>query len=118
MDEEADDGASSESSEGMRPTTNGGHDYENVAFKDEWAVQHEWRDWDVRAEMLDARLASLGMRCRTGVYHSNGASPATDATGETPNESGYSSKLSKGPSPDIVDGMGNENLQISILHFT
>ncbi|CAB3360479.1 Hypothetical predicted protein [Cloeon dipterum] len=111
-EEEADDdGASSESSEELVETAAGlsmgpegkkGHDYENVAFKE----PHEWRDWDERAEMLDARLASLGMRCRTGVYHSNGASPATDTTGETPNESGYSSKLSKGPSPDIVDGTG------------
>jgi hypothetical protein len=65
-----------------------------------------WSREDHRSETHDARLlvASLGLRSRTAVY-SNGTSPATDATADTPNDSGYSTKVygsSKGPSPELA----------------
>ncbi|KAF4517726.1 hypothetical protein B566_EDAN013404 [Ephemera danica] len=80
-----------------------------------------WSREDHRSETHDARLlvASLGLRSRTAVY-SNGTSPATDATADTPNDSGYSTKVygsSKGPSPELAGQMDSIELPPSQLGY-
>lgn len=102
--------------------------------QEQWQCNQEGRSWapevangcsprswsreDHRSETHDARLlvASLGLRSRTAVY-SNGTSPATDATADTPNDSGYSTKVygsSKGPSPELA---GNYCMIVKYLFY-